>query len=113
MDEELEQLAALTLCNAFWADFSALCNKYLEAAEGLDVQDVEMQMGELTSIYGRDGEADTSSVSLGIWTRGPYGTNGHETIVEALEFDAATEVNVQGRRVFERIDGEWDWNDSL
>lgn len=31
MDEELKQLAMLALLNAFWRDFSALCNKYVIA----------------------------------------------------------------------------------
>ena len=51
MDEELKQLAALALRNAFWSDFSALANKYLEAATGLDVDAQERQMGDMTSIY--------------------------------------------------------------
>ena len=109
MDEELKQLAALALRNAFWQDFSALANKYLEAAKGLDVNAQEMEMGEITSIYGRDDEAE-SDVSLNIWTQNgesKFATTGHETILEALEHKQATEVHLRGEKVFERRDGEW------
>lgn len=58
IDDELKELAALALRNAFYTDFSALVNSYLAAAEGLDVDTLEMQMGEMTSIYGRDTEVE-------------------------------------------------------
>lgn len=109
MDEELKELAALALRNAFWNDFSALVNKYLKAAKGLDIDDQEMMMGELTSIYGRNTEA-TDDTSLNIWTQnGGFAsdTTGHETLVEALEYEPATEVWLQGKKVFERRNGEW------
>lgn len=109
MDKELKELAALVLRNAFWHDFSALVNKYLEAAEGLDIQTQEMQMGEMTSIYGRN-TAEEGDVFLNIWTQNgkhKFSTTGHETIVAALEHKTATEVYLRGKKVFERRDGEW------
>jgi len=109
MDEELKELAALALRNAFWHDFSAMVNKYLEASEGLDVASQEMQMGEMTSIYGRDTEAK-GDVFLNIWTQNgesKFATTGHETILGALEHETATEVHLCGEKVFERRNGEW------
>lgn len=109
MDEELKQLAALALRNAFWHDFSALANKYLEAAKGLDTDAQELQMGEMTSIYGRDTEAE-GDVSLNIWTQNgesKFATTRHETILEAIEHEPATEVHLCGKKVFEKRDGEW------
>mgnify|MGYP000681006168 CR=1 FL=1 len=109
IDTELKQLAALALRNAFWRDFSALVNAYLEAAEGLDIATQEAQMGDMTSIYGRDENAE-GDVFLNIWT--PNGeavshTTEHETILEALEHETATAVYLRGQKVFERRDGEW------
>lgn len=109
MDNELKELAALALRNAFWHDFSALVNKYLEAAKGLDTDLQEMQMGEMTSIYGRDTDAEGDE-NLNIWTQNgesKFATTGHETILEALEHTPATEVHLRGKKVFERRDGEW------
>lgn len=109
MDEELKELAALALRNAFWQDFSALVNKYLEAAKGLDVDEQKMKMSEMTSIYGRDDKVE-SDVSLNIWTqngKSKFATTGHETILEALEHEPATKVYLRGEQVFERRNGEW------
>lgn len=109
IDDELKSLAALALRNAFWQDFSALVNTYLTASSGLDVAQQEMQLSELTSVYGRD-TAEVGDVSINIWTQAgnsPGATTGHETILEALEHPAATEVHVRGEKVFERIGGEW------
>jgi len=112
MDEELQELAALALRNAFWTDFSALVNKYLEAAEGLNVADQEMQMGEMTSIYGRDTTADDTEISPNIWTQNganEWSTTGHGTILEALMHEPATEVHLRGNKIFEKVNGEWMW----
>lgn len=109
MDEELRALAMLALKNAFYEDFSALVNAYLKAAEGLDVTTFEMQLGETANVFSRDDKAEGDS-RPNIWTqnvRGGFDTTGHEVLMEALEFDRATEVHLQGRKVFERLGGEW------
>lgn len=109
MDDELKQLAALALRNAFWIDFSALVNKYLEAAKGLDTDTQEMQMSKLANVYGRDGKAK-SDVFLDIWTQdgeSKFTTTGHDTILKALEHAQATEVHLCGKKVFERRNGKW------
>lgn len=115
MDTELKELAALALRNAFWRDFSALANKYLEAAAGLNMAEQEMQMGEMTSIYGRDTKAKSDDL-LNIWTQNgesTFATTGHTTILEALEHGPATEVHLRGAKVFERRDGEWYFVESI
>lgn len=108
MDEELKQLASLALKNAFYDDFSALVNAYIKAAEGLDDDTFEMQLGETANVFSRDDEMFDGDLHPNIWTGNTSGfTTGHETLLEALEFDRAAEVHLQGRRVFERRDGEW------
>lgn len=112
MDEELKQLAALALRNAFWHDFSALANKYLEAAAGLDIATQEGQMSELTSIYGRDYKVCDTNIDLDIWTSGHdnfvrYIVKDHTTILEALKRKDAESVNLRGMKVFEKRDGSW------
>jgi hypothetical protein len=107
MDEELKQLAALALRNAFWKDFSGLVNKYLEASEGLDIDQQERLMGEETSVYGRDRKEPFDGF-LNIYSTGPtYRDCSHDSVVEALEWSKAHAVFLQGLKVFERRDGEW------
>lgn len=108
LDDEIKALAALALRNAFWIDFSGLVNVYLQAAEGLDASLQEMKMGEQTSIYGRDEDAEID-LSLNIWTYcgSPANTPNHETMFEALTHEPATEVWLRGEKVFEKRNGEW------
>jgi hypothetical protein len=109
MDDELKELASHALKNAFWADFSALCNAYLDASEGVaDRQDLEMEMGDKTSIYGRDCDAESTDLQLNIWTQNKNGwNNGWNTISQALEYPEAIEVHLRGVKIFERVEGEW------
>ena len=108
MDEELKQLAALALRNAYWRDLSSLANKYLEASEGLlGPCDQEEQMGDLTSIYGRDDEASGDEF-LNIYTVHPDNTTfGYDTMLEALSDEGATEIYLRGDLVFKVKGGEW------
>lgn len=107
MDEELKALGLLALRNAFWRDFSGLCNKYLEAAEGLDVEAQERMMGDMTSIYGRETmEVSDHFISLYVETHTGF-TNNHSTILEAFEQENSKNIYLQGRRIFERqLNGE-------
>ena len=112
MNEELKQLAALALRNAFWHDFSALVNKYLAAAEGLDIDAQERQMGDLTSIYGRDTGAEACTpgaryVSIWVEHNGTKPATSYGTLREALECGTASSVYVSGEKVFERRRGKW------
>lgn len=111
---ELKSLAMLALKNAFYEDFSALVNAYLKAEKGLDDPTLAMQLSEVANVFSRDCEVEGDN-RPNIWTQcsgSSLATCGHETILDALEFDRATEVYLQGRRVFERRDGEWHLIDS-
>lgn len=111
MDDEIKELAALALRNAFWYDFSALVNNYLAASEGVDVtRDQEQMLCDTANVYDRDTSAEDSETRPIIWTQngeGRFSTTGHDTMLEALEFDRATEVHLQGKKIFERRNGEW------
>lgn len=107
MNSELRQLAALALRNAFWHDFSALVNNYVQASADLGVDDHLLMMGEMTSVYGRDTQAKASGLlTPEIKTTGASSLT-HATIMDALECDQATEITLNGNKVFERRDGEW------
>jgi hypothetical protein len=108
-DEELKELAALALRNAFWHDFSALVNKYVAASAGLDVERQESNMSDMASVYGRDLTEDTTNVVLNIHTVdiAPRLSTSHQTIVEALNHASAGEVHVQGKKVFDRRANGW------
>lgn len=106
---ETKALATCALRNAFYADFSALVNAYLKAAEGLDTAALERQLGEVSDVFSRDSGAEAVCYP-NIWTRNTgtgFSTTGHGSILEALEFDNALEVHLQGRTIFERRKGEW------
>lgn len=109
MDTELKELAALALRNAFWSDFSALANGYLNAAKclGIDLDAQERQMGDLTSIYGRDmREAPAVPMFIGVHhADGRW--RGVASLDDALKDASATEVHLRGHKVFERRSGEW------
>jgi hypothetical protein len=109
VDQELKQLALLALKNAFYRDFSALANAYLEAAEGLGDADLAAHLAEMANMFSRDVEAD-GDMHPNIWTQNDgsfLDTTGHLTLYEALSFERATEVHLQGTKVFKRLDGEW------
>jgi hypothetical protein len=82
-------------------------NKYLEASTGLDVDAQEEQLGELTSIYGRDENAE-NDVFINIYTSdGGIGSTGYSNLLDALNNIDDKYVYVQGEKVFERKNGEW------
>ena len=101
VDDEVKELAELVLVNAFYEDFSALVNTYLEAAKGLNQGDLEYRLSDTAKTLRR-------KAKISIWTRNELGqTAGHQTLLEALKFEPAVEVHVQGEKVFERRGGEW------
>ena len=107
VDDEVKELAELVLVNAFYEDFSALVNTYLEAAKGLNQGDLEYRLSDTANVFSRDIEAE-GDIQISIWTRNELGqTAGHQTLLEALKFEPAVEVHVQGEKVFERRGGEW------
>jgi len=50
---EDEHIDMVTVGNAFWLEFSALCEKYIAMAPADLKLHYEMYLGEKTSIYGR------------------------------------------------------------
>lgn len=111
MDEEIRQLAIVALKNNFYNDFSALVNLYIDVAKGLaqDEDDFEMQLGDMTSVYGRDDDANMTDIYVNIYVL--YGSKNHsigyETLAEALNDKKATEIFLDGKRIFIRKDNEW------
>ncbi len=106
MDNEVKALAALALRNAFYRDFSALVNKYLEASAGL-INDQEGQLSELASVYGRDDEAlDDEAVNIRT-SRNKGVVKRYFTMLDALMDGRAAEISLQGKQIFERRNGEW------
>lgn len=111
LDHEIKELAALALRNAFWRDFSSLVNTYLAAAEGLQESPdlTATMMGELTSVFGVDSEANSDRCKPRIWAYVPGMPAGKRlsTLLEALQCPDATKIEVQDDVVFELRDGEW------
>ena len=110
VDNELKELAALALRNAFYEKFSGLVNTYLEASEGL-IENQETRISEMTSVFGRNSDIQ-SDEKPNIWTdqkASPLWTScGHLTLLEAFEMNNADRIGLNGNIIFERItDGEW------
>lgn len=106
MDKELKEVAALALRNAFWRDFSSLVNGYLAASEGLGVEQ-ESMLGDLTSIYGRDNQIQTSVSNCLIWGMGENGIIVYNSMIEALNDENIGSIYLRDREVAERRNGDW------
>lgn len=108
VDDELKELAALALRNAFYEKFSALVNAYLEASEGL-IENQETRLGEMTSVFGRNPNIE-SDEQPNIWTdqeNNPWASCGHVALLEAFEMEKADRIGLNGKIIFKRINGEW------
>ena len=85
--EELMEDAFDILKEQFWYDFSALCEAYLSAAQGL-TEDPEMMFGEMTSIYGRSNKPDADDFFLNIYSVGVDGyTSSVSNIKSFLDYE--------------------------
>ena len=109
VDNELKELAALALRNAFYEAFSGLVNAYLEASEGL-IEHQESLLSEMASVFGRNTKVEADE-GPNIWTdqkADPLWTScGHRTLLEALEMSNANRIGLNGKVIFERIDNGW------
>lgn len=108
VDDELKELAALALRNAFYEKFSALVNAYLEASEGL-IENQKTLMGEMTSVFGRNPNIEGDE-KPNIWTdqeNNPWASCGHVALLEAFEMEKADRIGLNGKIIFKRINGEW------
>ena len=110
LDDETKALAGLALRNAFYIEFSEMVCRYLAGAEGLGQGDFELQLGDLTSVFGR-ADAGFGDETLNINTSNSdesmFANCGHETMHEALTHAPAMRVYLRGKLVFERRKGEW------
>lgn len=118
VDAELKACANVALRNAYFHELKALVAKYRTAAAGLGTGMEEGQDQVEMHTWGEN--ADGTLVrheQPDIWTDWPnpsglFGPDhrsscGHTTILEALQHDVATRVGVEGKIVFEKVDGEW------
>ena len=109
VDNELKELAALALRNAFYEEFSGLVNAYLEASEGL-IEHQEALLSEMASVFGRNTKVEADA-GPNIWTdqeANPLWTScGHLSLLEALEMSNADRIGLNGKVIFERIGNEW------
>ena len=106
VDDEIRALAALALRNAFYEDYSALVNTYIKVATGLsDYFDQDLQ--SMSNVFSRDGSSD-ADVSINIYTENGNErcTSGWDNLLEALNHREATSIWVQGKKVFEQVDGK-------
>lgn len=113
MDEELKELGALALRNAFWHSFSALVNDTLKASEGLiDREDQLRMLGDLTSVYGRGNASPNPSVAypkIVSFTNRGQPIKAHARIADALQLAEAATIRVNSEVVFARDEGEGEW----
>ena len=102
MDYEIQQLAAHALAGQYWVEFSALVNAYVAAGRGLDA-DMEELLSDVTSVYGRDLQADGPGATV----RDEAGRR-YSTVEEALSQQdrSIKEIYIGVSKVFElRADG--------
>ena len=113
MDDELKELGALALRNAFWTNFSALVNDTLKASRGLIDEGRQLEMlGELTSVYGRARPETAPSggyPKIFTYEDGRL-LNIHSNMVKALREKGADRIDVNGETCFTHDEaGEWVW----
>lgn len=109
INNETKEIAALALRNAFWLDFSGMVNRYLAVAKGLDVTALEVQMDELSNVYGRDKNVD-GDFEPDIWSGHEGGLCYHGSVCEALTDPHALMVYIRGHKVFERGNTKDEWS---
>lgn len=113
IDPELNGLAVLALKNALYRKLQRVMASYKAAANGLEYDD-----DEFYSVHAfMNDNVKPDDDKLNIWAGytnpdsifGPdyVHSNGFDTVLEALEYDRADQVWVEGCKVFERRDGEW------
>lgn len=110
IDDELKQLGAHALREAFYQEFSALVNVYLAASEGL-VYYQKFALNDMTSVYGRNNDAEGDS-KPNIWTQqgdSIWNNCGHDTMMGAFEMEEHDQLYLNGRLIFKRVDGEWEF----
>jgi hypothetical protein len=113
IDSELAAEAGQVLKNLFYQDFSALVNAYIKAAEGLPITDFDYQLGDMTSVFGRDDNAAGEPLRISTTCRDGNGPHTHPNLLAALQEPGATKVWMLGKMVFERKSPSNEWFDTL
>ncbi|KVO15134.1 hypothetical protein WJ74_10795 [Burkholderia ubonensis] len=98
IDKELAELGELALRNAFYREYSALVQRYLNASDGLGIGDFESRLGEVSSPFGRADVESTGRVSIAVVTGGE--ARPCATMRDALA-ETGDAIQVCGETVFE------------
>ncbi|NIF40084.1 hypothetical protein F3J14_04045 [Burkholderia sp. Tr-862] len=98
IDEELAALGELALRNSFYREYSALVQRYLNAADGLGIKDFDYRLGEMSSPFGRADVQSTGQVSIEVVTDGE--AKPCATMRDALA-QTGDSIQVGGETVFE------------
>ncbi|MEX3960255.1 hypothetical protein [Trinickia sp. EG282A] len=98
IDTELMALGELALRNAFYREYSALVERYLNAAEGLGVDDFDSRLAESSNPFGRADVVSPGQVSIMVVTNGQ--SKSCATMREALAAKGG-EIQIGGETVFE------------
>lgn len=109
IDDDLRDSSLYFLRNAFWKTFSEVVNRYRVISSGT-VEDFDMYMQEIASVYGRDKFAKSPDCDnfISVSTTNSEGvTVFHKSLLEALQCDTAETISLNGLPVFRRKDGNW------
>ncbi|KVD92952.1 hypothetical protein WS63_07915 [Burkholderia stagnalis] len=98
IDEELAALGELALRNAFYREYSALVQRYLNAADGLGIEDFDSRLGEVSSPFGRADVESAGQVSIAVVIDGE--AKPCATMHDALP-ETGDAIQVCGETVFE------------
>lgn len=107
--EEEAILARMVLKNAFYRDFSAMVNRYLQAVEGIDppgFEGFDYSLQDGLSIFGRDDNAKGYH-ALSIQTESDGVLTTHETMLDALNDRGASRLIINDEPVFEMREFGW------
>ncbi len=113
IDDELRQVAALALKNAYYDAHNAMLSRFVQAGAG-----TPLDVYQLLESYGF-GDTDPNGFDgLGMYVDWPGALYpGHRgsctvaTVMEGLEADGAERLFINGKLVFEKEDGEWMWRE--
>jgi hypothetical protein len=107
IDDELRGMAVVAIRDAFYLEFSALANKYVNASQCLiEEDDIEYELQDMTSVFGRDESAKAKQ--LLIYTLDSQGKKRkHKTMRSALKDNDGEMLYINNKNVFKRVKGEW------
>jgi hypothetical protein len=98
VDAELAALGEVALRNAFYREYSALVERYLNAADGLGVDGFDYRLAEMSSPFGRGNVESAGQVNIAVVADGAV--RPCATMREALAASGDA-IQVCGETVFE------------